>query len=79
MLPDARARLQAIGLADDELREKIKRAGVEWPGAIPTDEPVDAAFPLPPHPPRANILGADGSQIYPDRHGSALRPRAHGA
>ena len=72
MLPDARARLQAIGLADDELREKIKRAGDRWRGAIPTAEPVSATFPLPAHPPQADILGADGSQVYPDRHGSAL-------
>lgn len=72
MLPDARGRLQAIGLADDELREKIKRAGDRWRGAIPTAEPVSATFPLPAHPPHADILGADGSQIYPDRHSSAL-------
>jgi len=72
-LPMAYAALNAIGLADDELRRKVRAAlQARWAGAIPTDEPVNAAIPLPPHPPRANIIAADGSQIYPDRHGVAL-------
>lgn len=71
-LPLARRRLAEIGVADDALRDKIRKAGKRWPGAFPTEEAVDARFPLPPHPARVNILAADGSQIYPDRHGVAL-------
>ncbi|MBI4771773.1 MAG: DNA double-strand break repair nuclease NurA [Chloroflexi bacterium] len=71
-LPEARAALESIGLADDELHEKIRRAGDGWHGAIPAHEPVNSAVGIPPHPERADILGADGSQVYPDRHGSAL-------
>lgn len=40
--------------------------------AIPTDEPLDAAYPLPPTPHRFTVVAADGSQIQPDRHGAAL-------
>jgi hypothetical protein len=72
-LPAALATLNSIGQADDELRRKIEAARkFRWAGAIPTDEAVNATFPLPPHPVRANIIAADGSQIYPDRHGVAL-------
>lgn len=55
-----------------ELTDKISRAGDRWPGAIPTQEPLHAVYPAPAHPPRLNILGADGSQIHPDRHSAAL-------
>jgi hypothetical protein len=72
-LPMAQATLKAIGLADDELHRKVQAAlKFRWAGAIPTAEPVDAAFPLPPHPARATVIAADGSQIYPDRHGISL-------
>ena len=71
-LPAAQASLTAIGVADDALRRKIEAAGNRWAGALPTAEPVDAAFPLPPVPTRYNVIAADGSQIYPDRHGVAL-------
>ncbi len=71
-LPAAQASLTAIGVADDLLRKKIKAAGKRWAGAFPTSEPVDAAFSLPAVPPRYNVIAADGSQIYPDRHGIAL-------
>src|SRR3989338_2222962 len=72
-LPAALAVLNAIGLADDELRRKVDAAlKLRWAGAIPTDEPINASFPLPPPPARAHVLAADGSQIYPDRHGVSL-------
>jgi hypothetical protein len=72
-LPAALAVLNSIGQADDELRRKIASAlKFRWPGAIPTDEAVNGTFPLPRHPARASIIAADGSQIYPDRHGVAL-------
>ncbi len=72
LLPKVSALLADLGVADELLRQKIERAGERWPGASPTDEPINGRFPLPPHPPELNVLGADGSQIYPDRHGSAL-------
>lgn len=72
-LPAARALLKTVGLAGEELQAKIRAAlRVRWAGAIPTAEAVDAAHPLPPFPARVNVLAADGSQIYPDRHGVAL-------
>ena len=72
-LPAALATLKAVGRADDELHHKISMAlKHRWTGAIPTDEAVNSALPPPAHPARANIIAADGSQIYPDRHGVAL-------
>lgn len=72
-LPGAQAGLRAIGVADDALQRKVAAAlPHRWAGAIPTAEAVDAAFPTPPAPARYNAMAADGSQIYPDRHGVAL-------
>jgi len=72
-LPVAQTTLHAIGLADDELRRKVAAAMLlRWAGAIPTAEPVDAAYPPPAAPARHTVIAADGSQIYPDRHGVAL-------
>lgn len=72
-LPNAQNLLSAIGVADEALHHKVQLAlNLRWGGAMPTDEPVDAAFPAPPHPGRMNVIAADGSQIYPDRHGVAL-------
>jgi hypothetical protein len=36
--------------------------------ALPVQEPLDQAFPLPRLPEHATVLAADGSQINPDRH-----------
>ena len=72
-LPKARATLKKITNNDPKLEKKIERAlSLNWAGAIPTSEPVHAVFPCPKHPQRANIVAADGSQVYPDRHGIAL-------
>ena len=72
-LPQARAALQALAGDEPVLQHKIERAlSLHWAGAIPTDEPANAIFPCPQHPPFANIIAADGSQVYPDRHGIAL-------
>jgi len=72
-LPAARALLKTIGTASPELQANVQAAlRLRWAGAIPTTEAVDATYPLPPLPARVNILAADGSQIYPDRHGVAL-------
>ncbi|MEW6566871.1 MAG: DNA double-strand break repair nuclease NurA [Chloroflexota bacterium] len=56
----------------EELKRRIDLAGSRWPGAIPTNEPVNATYPAPSHPARLAVLAADGSQVYPDRHGLAL-------
>lgn len=53
-------------------RARMVAEQLQWRGAIPMEEPLDSAHPLPPHPPRASIIAADGSQIEPDRHGAAL-------
>jgi hypothetical protein len=72
-LPAAEAVLDSIGLADDNLQRKVQAAlAFRWAGAVPTAEPVNAVYPLPPIPARFNVIAADGSQIYPDRHALAL-------
>jgi hypothetical protein len=71
-LPAARASLlAAAGAEPAALDRKIRAAGPGWRGARPTDEPLDAAFSPPPHPDQLHVLGADGSQVYPDRHAPA--------
>lgn len=71
-IPAAQETLRTIGLVDD-LENRIKQAiGLHWTGAIPIHEPAADYFSPPPHPSNANIIAADGSQIYPDRHGLAL-------
>lgn len=56
------------------LRARAERARdiMGWRGAIPADEQLMSAHPLPPHPSRLGLVAADGSQIEPDRHGAAL-------
>jgi hypothetical protein len=72
-LPQAQAALKSMVYDDPVLQRKIERAlSFHWAGAIPTNEPVHARFPCPAHPERANIIAADGSQLYPNRHGIAL-------
>ncbi len=84
----AAERLQAVwdrfmALNDNEaIWEKIMvarnhdagfRGAAPGPGPLIEDcEPFTAAFALPPCPERGTILAADGSQIYPDPHGSSL-------
>ncbi len=59
--------------ADPELSAKVDRAKeAGWFGAIPAAEPIDARYDPPALPDRLTIVAADGSQIYPDRHGLAL-------
>ncbi len=50
----------------------LQGAAAEVGAAIPAHEPLNSAFPLPPPPERFTAIGADGSQIGPDRHGVAL-------
>ena len=72
-LPAAQSALASIGVADEALLRKVAAARQHrWAGAIPTAEVVGEAFPLPPRTARYNVIAADGSQVYPDRHGVAL-------
>lgn len=66
-LRQARGWLDEFAEAGEELRRAAARAGVP----IPTAEPLNAAFPLPALPQRFTVIGADGSQIQPDRHAAA--------
>ena len=72
-LPRLQQSLEEAGRLDrDELRRRIASAPPTLHPARPTDEPIDASFPIPPHPPRLRVMAADGSQVYPDRHGAAF-------
>ncbi len=58
----------------DELKKKVELAAHANPYlrcAVPVDEALTFAHPIPPSPPGLTILAADGSQINPDRHDSA--------
>lgn len=72
-VPQARAALHAAAaLAPEEWARRLERAGKDWRGARPSHEPVDSAHDAPSHPDRLEVIGADGSQVYPDRHAAAL-------
>jgi len=51
---------------------KLRHLAHSIHAAIPTDEPFDAAHPLPTIPEHFTVVAADGSQIHPDPHGAAL-------
>jgi len=54
-----------------ELRAKVEQAAAEdsfLRSAKPTEEALNASFPLPKAPAQATIIAADGSQISPSRH-----------
>ena len=65
------ARRWLVDHADDgaPLRRAARNA---YKTAIPTEEPLDAVYPLSRLPERFTVAAADGSQIQPDRHGAAL-------
>jgi len=68
---DTLARTPAV---TDELRAKIKRAREidQWRrGALPLNDRLDERRQATAQPPLAVLIAADGSQIYPDRHGIA--------
>jgi len=62
---------EALRLLTDQ-GAALRDAAAEANAAIPTNEPLDATFPLPAIPPRFTVIGADGTQIQPDRHGLTL-------
>jgi len=68
----AQSLLDAARLEPSELERRLAAAPSTAHPAGPTDESIDARFPLPPHPPRLRLLAADGSQVYPDRHAAAF-------
>ena len=71
-LPKAQAGLrQAAALDPSEIHLRIERAGDRWRGAAPGTEAWQTSFPPPALPARWHALGADGSQVYPDRHACA--------
>jgi hypothetical protein len=60
---------------DGELRAKIEQAlavDSSWRGAEPLEDVLDVAHRPLMAPEHATLVAVDGSQIYPDRHGSAL-------
>lgn len=72
-VPQARRALADVAkLSGEELSRRLERAGREWRGARPSAEPPDSARAAPAHPPRLDVIGADGSQVFPDRHAAAL-------
>ncbi|MBN1177999.1 MAG: DNA double-strand break repair nuclease NurA [Anaerolineae bacterium] len=68
LLAQARTWLAEFSDQGGALRDAALKIGA----AVPTTEPLAAAFPLPHVPPRFTVIGADGAQIQPDRHGLAL-------
>jgi len=72
-LPDARALLQRFSEEQARLRQVAQNKDGRLLGcASPGDERLDVALPAPAMPDRIDIFAADGSQIYPDRHGLAF-------
>jgi hypothetical protein len=73
LLPAARRAFEhAAGLPSQELTAQVERAGDRYRGARPTAEPLLAPFDSPALDAGLVVAGADGSQIYPDRHAPAL-------
>jgi len=71
-MPHLLQRLEEASTTDpDLLNQKFVRAGENWPGAIPAEEPIQASYPPPDLPGYFNVISADGSQIHPDRHAAA--------
>ena len=71
----ARQALEDFDAVDDALLDKIARAqdvDPTWRGARPCGDSLNARFTPPPEAEDASLIGVDGSQIYPNRHGPAL-------
>ncbi|MBM4460197.1 MAG: DNA double-strand break repair nuclease NurA [Chloroflexi bacterium] len=75
LLAQARSMLLAHGQVTDELRRKVAtahEADISWRGADPLGARLDERHAPAVEPRPATLIAADGSQIYPDRHGIAL-------
>jgi len=73
VLPAAQALLHAFAEAQGELCLVAEsEPGQRLRCASPGDERLDGAYPTPALPDKVTIVAADGSQIYPDRHGIAF-------
>jgi hypothetical protein len=73
LLPAARKALEhAANLPPEALESQIQRAGDRYRGARPAGEALLEAFAAPPLEPGLVVAGADGSQVYPDRHAAAF-------
>lgn len=71
----ARQALIEFDVVDDVLQEKIARAqdvDPTWRGARPCGDALNARFFPASDEENATLIGVDGSQIYPNRHGPAL-------
>ncbi|NDJ78347.1 MAG: DNA double-strand break repair nuclease NurA [Chloroflexi bacterium] len=71
---DAWERLNRLGDLD-AIHARIQLArqrDAGFRGAAPLNEPVNRAYPLPAAPPRATLIAADGSQVYPNLHAAAI-------
>ncbi|MGD8822160.1 MAG: DNA double-strand break repair nuclease NurA [Anaerolineales bacterium] len=55
-----------------DLMDRLARAPEGWSGALPTHDAPTAQFPPPKPPAQIDVLAADGSQVYPDRHSPIL-------
>jgi hypothetical protein len=72
-LPAGRALLHQFAVQQERLRRIAdSEAGRRWRCASPGDERLDGEFAAPEMPDEATLVAADGSQIYPDRHGLAF-------
>ena len=68
LVQQARAWLAEFADRGAELARAAKEAGA----AVPTGEPLNLVGALPDVPERFTVIGTDGSQVEPDRHGIAL-------
>jgi hypothetical protein len=72
-LPAARELLHVFAGDHEVLREVAEsEPGRRLRCASPGDERLDTALPAPPVPDYVTLVAADGSQIFPDRHGSVF-------
>jgi hypothetical protein len=73
VLPAAWELLHVFAHEQEHLRDVAEsEAGQRLRCASPGEEPLDQAYPAPEMPERVTLVAADGSQIYPDRHGLAF-------
>jgi hypothetical protein len=73
VLPAARELLHLYADDQERLRQVAESdVGQRLRCASPCDEALARAFPAPGMPDQATLIAADGSQIFPDRHGLAF-------